>query len=154
VKKVALSVWLLALFFISPRLSQAQKKGGGANSVTFFGGALFGDGNGFGVGAEVSFPLTNNVDFEPSLLIGRIGDNSMFSLDGSFLYNFRIRDSKIVPYVLGGVGLAQFGSATHGSPIIGAGARFPLNGSTEIRPEIRAGTAGLARFTIGITKRF
>ena len=123
-------------------------------SFTFFGGALLGSPSGFGGGVGLGIPLTTNASFEPTVALGRSGHSNVFTLDGSFVYNFHLPDSGIVPYVLGGVGLAQWGGSTHGSPIIGIGARFPLGGDTWIRPEIRAADHGLSRFTIGITKTF
>lgn len=130
----------------------AQHPGDG--SFTFFGGALLGSPSGFVAGVGLGLPVTTNVSFEPTLSLGRSGHSNVFTLDGSFLYNFHLSDSGVVPYVLGGVGLAQWGSSTHGSPIIGIGARFPIGGDTWIRPEIRAGDHGLGRFTIGISKSF
>lgn len=130
----------------------AQRPGEG--SITFFGGALFGEPSGFAGGVGLGLPVTGNVSFEPTIALGRSGHSNVFTLDGSFLYNFHLSGSHVVPYVLGGVGLAQWGGSTHGSPIIGMGIRFPLGNDTWIRPEIRAGDHGLGRFTIGISKSF
>ena len=132
--------------------AMAQHAGDG--EVTFFGGALLGSPSGFVAGAGLGFGLTPHVSFEPTVALGRSGHSNVFTLDGSFLYNFRIPDSRISSYVLGGVGLAQWGGSTHGSPIIGAGLRFPIGEGAYIRPELRFGDHGLGRFTIGLSKSF
>ncbi len=132
----------------------AAAQGPGEGSITFFGGALFGEPSGFAAGVGLGLPVTGNVGFEPTVALGRSGHSNVFTLDGSFLYNFHLSDTRVVPYVLGGVGLAQWGGSTHGSPIVGIGIRLPLGGGTWIRPEIRAGDHGLGRFTIGISKSF
>lgn len=129
---------------------QAQNVG----SVTFFGGAVLGTPSGFEGGAGLGLNVTRNVTFEPTFAVGHTGDFNVFTLDGSFLYNFRLQHGQPIPYILGGVGLAQFGGDTHGSPLIGAGIRFPISNGWQIRPEIRWGTHGLSRFTIGLTKTF
>ncbi len=140
---------LVGLFWCAGSL-RAQDPG----TYTFFGGALLGSPSGFAVGAGLGFDLTHNVTFEPTVALGRTGNDNMFSLDGSFLYNFHLSDTGIVPYVLGGVGLAQFGNETHGSPILGFGARFPLHNGWQLRPEVRFADHGLARFTFGLSHSF
>jgi len=121
---------------------------------TFFGGALLGSPNGFAAGGALNFAINRNVSFEPSLALGRSGNEGLFTADGVFHYDFHLDDEAIIPYLLGGVGLAQWGSATHGSAIIGVGARIPLGHGTWLVPEVRGATHGLARFTIGISKSF
>jgi hypothetical protein len=106
------------------------------------------------VGAGLSFDINRNVGFEPTIAIGRSGHSALFTADGTFHYEFHPDDEAVIPYILGGVGLAQWGSATHGSGIVGAGALFPIGHHTWIVPEVRAGGHGLARFTIGISKSF
>lgn len=121
---------------------------------TLFGGALLSNPSGFVVGGGLGLNLTRHVDFEPTIAFGRKGGNGVFTLDGSFLYNFHLSNTRIVPYVLGGVGLAEIGGITHGSPIVGFGARFPLHDGFYVRPEVRIAGDGLSRFTIGISKSF
>jgi hypothetical protein len=140
---------LLAFFAMSGILS-AQ----GPGRYTFFGGAVLGSPSGFVGGAGVSFGLTHNLTFDPSVAIGRSGHSGLFTLDGSFHYEFHPDDAAFVPYVLAGVGLAQWGSDTSGSALIGVGARIPLHHDMWIVPEVRAGAHGLGRFTIGISKSF
>ncbi|MGH9394580.1 MAG: hypothetical protein ACRD1E_10455 [Terriglobales bacterium] len=120
----------------------------------FFGGALLGTPNGFTAGAGLTFALHHNISFDPTVAVGRSGHAGLFTLDGSFRYEFHPDDEAIIPYLLVGVGLAQWGSATHGSGIVGVGARFPIGHNTWIVPEVRGATHGLARFTIGISKSF
>jgi hypothetical protein len=139
---------LLGLAFCLPSWGQST------GNWTLFGGALLGSPSGFAAGAGVGFHLTPHVDFEPTIAFGRKAGAGLFSLDGSFLYNFHLSSTRVVPYVLGGVGLAEFGGTTHGSPIVGFGARSPLHHGFYIRPEVRLAGNGLSRFTIGISKSF
>jgi hypothetical protein len=145
---LACLVLLVGLAFTRPAVAQ------NVHSATFFGGALLGSPNGFGAGAGLGISLTRNVSFEPTFLFGRQGGDGVFTLDGSFLYHFHLSDSRLVPYLLGGVGLAEYDGHTHGSPIIGGGIAFPVDNGWQIRPEVRIGTHGLSRFTIGLTKTF
>lgn len=143
--------WILAAVLVAlalPGLGQSPAR------YTFFGGALLGTPNGFTAGAGLTFNLSHNVSFEPTAAVGRSGHTGLFTVDGTFRYEFHPDDQAIIPYLLGGVGLAQWGSQTHGSGIIGVGARFPIGHHTWIEPEVRGATHGLARFTIGITKSF
>lgn len=143
--------WLMAValaFLALPGLAQAPAR------YTFFGGALLGTPNGFTAGAGLTFAMNHNLSFDPSLAVGRSGHTGLLTVDGVFRYEFHPDDEAIIPYLLGGVGLAQWGSATHGSGIIGLGARIPIGHHTWIVPELRGATHGLARFTIGITKSF
>lgn len=126
----------------------------GPARYTVFGGALLGSPSGFVGGAGLSFALTHNFTFDPSAAIGRAGHTGLFTLDGSFHYEFHPDDEAFIPYVLAGVGLAQWGSDTTGSALIGVGARIPLHNGLWIVPEVRAGGHGLSRFTIGISKSF
>lgn len=144
-------VWIL------PALLCAFCLAGRAQSpvrYNLFGGALLGSPNGFSAGAGLNFAINRNVSFEPSVAFGRSGHTGLFTADGVFHYAFHVDDEAIIPYLLGGVGLAQWGSATHGSGIIGIGARIPLGHGTWLQPEVRGATHGLARFTIGISKSF
>ncbi|MGH9412514.1 MAG: hypothetical protein ACRD0Y_02130 [Terriglobales bacterium] len=119
-----------------------------------FGGALLGSPSGFAAGGELIFPINRHVSFVPSAALGRSGHTGLFTLDGTFRYAFHLDDEAFIPYLLGGVGLSQWGSATHGSGIIGAGVRFPIGHEMWIVPEVRAADHGLARFTIGFSKSF
>lgn len=121
---------------------------------TLFGGALLGAPNGFTLGVGLALPINRNVSFEPSVAGGRSGHAGLFTADGVFTYAFHLDDEAFVPYILGGVGLAQWGSASHGSAIAGFGVRFPIGNDAWITPEVRAGSHGLARFTIGYSKSF
>lgn len=145
---LACLVLLVGLAWARPAAAQSVR------SFSFFGGALLGSPNGFGAGAGLGIGITRNVSFEPTILFGRQGGSGVFTLDGSFLYHFHLRDSRISPYLLGGVGLAEYDDSTHGSPLIGAGVAFPLSDGWQIRPEVRVGTHALSRFTIGLTKTF
>ena len=128
--------------------------GQGPVRYTFFGGALLGTPNGFNAGAGLTFAINHSVSFDPSVTVGRSGSTGLFTADGVFRYEFHPDDQAIIPYLLGGVGLAQWGSTTHGSAIAGVGARIPIGHQVWIVPEIRGATHGLARFTIGISKSF
>ncbi|MGH9534649.1 MAG: hypothetical protein ACRD2E_07300 [Terriglobales bacterium] len=141
-------ILLVGLAFTRPAAAQ------NVQSVTFFGGALLGSPNGFGAGAGLGISVTHNVSFQPTFLVGRQGGVGIFTLDGSFLYHFHISNSRLVPYLLGGVGLAEYGNSTHGSPIVGGGIEFPVRDGWQIRPEVRLATHGLSRFSIGLTKTF
>lgn len=121
---------------------------------TFFGGALLGTPNGFSAGAGLTFAINRNVTFEPTIAAGRSGNTGLFTADGVFHYEFHPDNEVIIPYILGGVGLSQWGSSTHGSGIVGLGARIPIGHDAWITPEVRGATHGLARFTIGFTKSF
>lgn len=145
---LACLVLLVALGCVRPATAQNVR------SYTLFGGALLGSPNGFGAGAGLGIGVTQNITFEPTILFGRQGGAGVFTVDGSFLYHFHLSDSRLAPYILGGVGLAQYEGSTHGSPIIGAGIAFPLHDGWQVRPEVRVGTHGLSRFTIGLTKTF
>lgn len=131
-----------------PGLSQAPAR------YTFLGGALLGTPNGFAVGAGLTFNINRNVSFDPGLAVGRSGHTGLFTASGVFRYEFHPDDEAVIPYLLGGVGLAQWASATHGSAIGGLGARFPIGHHVWIVPEVRFATHGLARFTIGLSKSF
>ncbi|MGH9481950.1 MAG: hypothetical protein ACRD1L_07625 [Terriglobales bacterium] len=126
----------------------------GPARYTFFGGALLGTPNGFGAGAGLTFALKDNFSFDPGVAVGRSGGSGLFTLDGVFRYEFHPDDEAFIPYLVGGVGLAQWGSATHGSGIVGIGARIPIGKHAWIVPEVRGATHGLARFTIGYSKSF
>lgn len=141
--------WLLLIVVAAlsvPGFSQAR--------YTFFGGALLGSPSGFGVGAGLNFPINRTVSFEPTVAVGRSGHTGLFTADGVFHFAFHPDDEAVIPYLLGGVGVVQWGSATHGSAIGGVGARFPIGRGTWIVPELRFADHGLARFTIGISKSF
>ncbi len=149
--RFALSVLGASMLFFSAGVLPAQAQH--PNNWTLFGGALFSP-SGFEMGGGLGMGITNNVFFEPTIAFGRAGSEGVFSLDGSFEYVFHLSDTRVRPYALGGVGLAQFGGKTHGSPIVGFGAFFPLSGGFSIRPEVRIAGDGLSRFTIGISKSF
>lgn len=119
-----------------------------------FAGPLLGSPSGFAAGAGLVFDINHEVSFVPTLAVGRTGHTGLLTVDGTFRYAFHPDDEAFIPYILGGVGLVQWGSATHGSAIAGVGMRIPLHHDTWIVPEIRAGSHGAARFTIGISKRF
>lgn len=139
---------LALMIFALPGMAQAPAR------YTFFGGALLGTPNGFSAGAGLTFNINHNVSFDPTAAVGRSGSTGLFTLDGVFRYEFHVDDEAVIPYLLGGVGLAQWGSSTHGSGIVGVGARFPIGHRMWIVPEVRGATHGLARFTIGISKSF
>lgn len=131
-----------------PALASAQAR------FDVFGGAVLGSPSGFLAGGDLIFPINHNVSFVPSAAVGRSGDTGLFTLDGTFRYAFHLDDEAFVPYILGGVGMSQWGSTTHGSGIIGVGVRFPVGHGVWIVPEVRAADHGLARFTIGFSKSF
>lgn len=139
---------ILVLGLASPAAAQSARR------VSFFGGALFTDSSGFAGGVGLGLGLTRNVVFEPTFAVGRSGHSNLFTLDGSFAYEFHPDDEAFVPYLLAGVGMSQFGSSTHGSGIVGGGIRFPIGHNEWIQPEVRAGAHGLGRFTIAFTKTF
>ncbi|MGH9474567.1 MAG: hypothetical protein ACRD1M_17695 [Terriglobales bacterium] len=144
--------WWLVLIILGlgalPGWSQAPVR------YTFLGGALLGTPSGFAVGAGLTFNINRNVSFDPGIAVGRSGDTGLFTASGVFRYEFHPDNEAVIPYILGGVGLSQWGSATHGSAIGGVGARFPIGHGTWIVPEVRLADHGLARFTIGISKSF
>lgn len=150
IRKSLLACLVLLVGLACARPAMAQE----VRSYSLFGGALLGSPNGFGAGAGLGIGVTRNITFEPTVLFGRQGGSGVFTLDGSFLYHFHLSDTRVVPYILGGVGLAQYAGSTHGSPIIGGGVAFPLHDGWQVRPEVRVGTHGLSRFTIGLTKTF
>lgn len=121
---------------------------------TIFGGALLGSPSGFAGGGGLTFAINHNVTFDPGIAVGRSGHTGLFTASGVFRYEFHPDDEAFIPYILGGVGLSQWGSATHGSAIVGLGARIPLHHGFWIVPEVRGADHGLARFTIGISKSF
>lgn len=142
--------WVAAAVVMLAAWGAAQ----GPARYTIFGGALLGSPSGFVAGANLTFDINHNITFDPGIAGGRSGHTGLFTASGVFRYEFHLDDEAFVPYVLGGVGLSQFGSATHGSAIVGLGARFPLHHGFWIVPEVRGADHGLARFTIGISKSF
>ncbi|MGN6592912.1 MAG: hypothetical protein ACTHJX_08440 [Terriglobales bacterium] len=147
-KHLGVMVALGMVIFALPALAQQPSR------YTFFGGALLGSPNGFAAGAGLTFDINRNVSFDPQFSLGRSGHAGLFTLSGVFRYEFHVDDEAVVPYLLGGIGLAQWDSSTHGSAIAGVGARFPIGHHTWIVPEVRAATHGLARVSIGISKSF
>lgn len=143
-------IWIGLSVAMMAALGAAQ----GPARYTIFGGAVLGTPSGFEAGADLTFKINRNVSFDPGIAVGRSGHTGLFTASGVFRYEFHLDDEAFVPYLLGGVGLSQWGSSTHGSGIIGIGARFPLHHDLWVVPEVRAGDHGLARFTIGISKSF
>ncbi|MGH9487243.1 MAG: hypothetical protein ACRD04_06580 [Terriglobales bacterium] len=147
-RKCCGSLALLALLVALPALARAQAR------YDIYGGAILGSPSGFLGGGELIFPINRHISFVPDVAVGRSGHTGLFTLDGTFRYAFHPDDEAFIPYLLGGVGMSQWGTSTHGSAIVGLGARFPIGNGVWIVPEVRAGTHGLARFTIGISKSF
>ncbi|MGH9467751.1 MAG: hypothetical protein ACRD1Y_10390 [Terriglobales bacterium] len=143
--------WIAALTLLVACLPAL---GQGTVRYNVFGGALLGSPSGFSAGGALIFPINRHVSFVPSAAFGRSGNTGLFTLDGTFRYAFHPDDEAFIPYILGGVGLSQWGSSTHGSAIAGGGVRFPIGHGAWIVPEVRAGEHGLARFTIGFSKSF
>lgn len=150
-RRIGRMAMLAAAFALAAATGAAAQ---GPARYTVFGGALLGTPSGFGAGANLTFNLNHNVSFDPGLAVGRSGNTGLFTASGVFRYEFHVDDEALIPYLLGGVGLSQWGSTTHGSAIVGVGARIPLHHELWIVPEVRAGDHGLARFTIGISKSF
>ena len=137
----------VAGMFCLPGLAQSPR-------YTLFGGALLGSPSGFTVGGGLDFAIAHNVSFDPSIAGGRTGSAGVFTAQGVFDYSFHPDDEAFIPYILGGVGLAEVGSVTHGSVIAGVGVRFPIGNGEWIVPEVQVGDHGLGRFTIGFSKSF
>lgn len=147
-KHLRLILALSLVIFALPAMAQQPSR------YTFFGGALPGSPSGFAAGAGLTFDLNRNLSFDPGFSLGRSGNAGLLTLSGVFRYDFHVDDEAVIPYLLGGVGMAQWGSATHGSAIGGLGARFPIGHHTWIVPEVRLATHGLARISIGFSKSF
>lgn len=141
---------MAGLLLFSSGLAAAQ----GSTGWTLFAGAVTQPSSGFAAGGGVFLKVAPKVYFEPTFSLGQVGHDGLFTLDGSFRYMFHLQGSQIKPYVLGGVGLSEFDGSTHGSPIVGVGARFPTSGGWAIEPEFRIAGDGLGRFTIGLVKTF
>lgn len=121
---------------------------------SIFAADLFGSPNGFGLGGSVALALPSDFLIEPSLVIGRRQGQAIFTADGAFLYEFHPDDEVIIPYLLGGIGMAQYGGNTYGGVLAGFGARIPVHHQTWVQLELRAGRHGLGRFTLGLSKNF
>ena len=103
------------------------------------------------VGAAVTFPLTSTLSVETDLAYRRgEGDIHALSSNISLLY-FLPRVGRAIPYVVGGVGLAQYGApvySSNGPPIgtvpdmaltvnAGGGLKMPMNDKLDLRTDAR-----------------
>ncbi len=103
------------------------------------------------VGAAVTFPVTSTLSIETDVAYHRgEGDIHALSTNVSLLY-FLPRVGKAAPYVVGGVGLAQYGApvyTSNGPPIgtvssvaltvnAGGGLKMPMNEKLALRTDAR-----------------
>jgi opacity protein-like surface antigen len=103
------------------------------------------------VGAAVTFPVTSKLSLETDVAY-RCGEGGIPALSSSVsLLYFLPRVGQATPYVVGGVGLAQFGApvfSANGRPIgtekrvaltvnAGAGLKMPMNEKVDLRTDAR-----------------
>ena len=103
------------------------------------------------IGTAVTFPVTANVSVESDVAYRRgEGDIHALSTSASLLY-FLPRVGRAIPYVVGGVGLAQYGAPVYsskGPPIgtvpdvaltvnAGGGLKMPVNEKLDLRTDAR-----------------
>ena len=103
------------------------------------------------VGAAVTFPVTSTLSVETDVAYRRgEGDIHALSTSLSLLY-FLPRVGKAIPYVVGGVGLSQYGAlvfSSSGRPIgtesraaltvnAGGGLKMPMNERLDLRTDAR-----------------
>ncbi|MGE3955543.1 MAG: hypothetical protein AB7H96_02405 [Vicinamibacterales bacterium] len=103
------------------------------------------------VGAAVTFPITSKLSFETDVAYRRgEGNINALSMNGSLLWSLP-RVGHAMPYVAGGVGLAQYGApvfSSDGPPIgtqsrvamtvnAGGGLKMPMNDKMDSRTDVR-----------------
>ena len=103
------------------------------------------------VGAAVTFPVTSTLSVETDVAYRR-GEGHINALSSSIsLLYFLPRVGKAIPYVVGGVGLSQYGApvfSSNGSPIgtvsdvaltvnAGGGLKMPMNEKLDLRTDAR-----------------
>jgi hypothetical protein len=103
------------------------------------------------VGAAVTFPVTSTLSVETDVAYRR-GEGDIHALSSSLsLLYFLPRVGKAIPYVVGGVGLSQYGApvfSSSGRPIgtesrvaltvnAGGGLKMPMNERLDLRTDAR-----------------
>jgi hypothetical protein len=104
------------------------------------------------VGAAVTFPVTSTLSVETDVAYRRAeGDINALSTSVSLLY-YLPRVGRAIPYVVGGVGLAQYGAPVFSSPNsrpigtvvglaltvnAGGGLKMPMNEKLDLRTDAR-----------------
>jgi hypothetical protein len=103
------------------------------------------------VGAAVTFPVTSTLSVETDVAYRR-GEGDIHALSSSLsLLYFLPRVGKAIPYVVGGVGLSQYGApvfSSAGRPIgtesrvaltvnAGGGLKMPMNEKLDLRTDAR-----------------
>ena len=103
------------------------------------------------VGAAITFPITSTLNVETDVAYRRgEGNIHALSTNVSLLY-FLPRVGRTTPYVVGGVGLAQYGApvlAASGPPLgtvpslaltvnAGGGLKTPMNDNLDLRTDVR-----------------
>jgi len=89
----------------------------------------------FSWGARLGFNLTPNVelgflfalqatDLEASGLVNRSVEQTIYNYHGYFAYNFGEADAQVRPYILGGLGVTQYGSLNTAAGDIGGETQF------------------------------
>lgn len=95
-------------------------------------GVNFGQGTQWALGIRGYMQISStDLDFVPELMVG-FGNKSSFDLSGNVIYNIRLKNSVVDPYVGLGLGLYSHGlGLKFGSNII-VGANFKLNSKGEL----------------------
>jgi hypothetical protein len=103
------------------------------------------------VGATVTFPITSTLSVETDVAYRR-GEGDIHALSSSInLMYFLPRVGQAIPYVVGGVGLSQYGApvfSSNGPPIgteprvaltvnAGGGLKMPMNEKVDLRTDAR-----------------
>ena len=114
--------------------------GGKQVMVMVQGGLFHYSTNGFLLGAGVAFkPMKDNNKFEVSGDFNYARNNGFngvyIAIDGQ--YDIHLQQSKAVPFLGGGVGIAHFSGFTHGDPEILGGVDFETSGGQAIRAQVR-----------------
>ena len=102
------------------------------------------------VGAAVTFPVTSTLSVETDVAYRR-GEGRIHALSSSISLLYAFRFGQSTPYVVGGVGLSQYGApvfSSNGPPIgtqprvamtvnAGGGLKMPMNEKLDLRTDAR-----------------
>ena len=111
------------------------------------------------VGASVRYYLTPKFSVEPEFqYLYNAEEDRDFVLLANVAYDFRAPGARVVPYVIGGLGMlwhrssGAFGtfSANHGFASSGFGTKVYVNDRWFVSPEFRIGWEAHVRFTVSV----
>jgi hypothetical protein len=136
----------------------AEEVGKGQTEVLGFVGGIT-DGGGATLGGGLQYGIQRRWLFAGELGWAAGGRNSsLFTVDANVHYLFPLKNAKVTPYLLGGLGIVNStnGGGTDAGLNLGGGARLAVGRDWGLRPEIKFLLAGdtSARISIGIYKTF